>query len=78
MTDAIMILLFWVVLILIVWLVLRSRRFRDARENIQAMQDAPENSHTKREFHAHMANPMHQLSTDQDRPEREKKAPHGD
>jgi hypothetical protein len=78
MTNAMIILLFWIALILVIWLVLRSRRFRDACENMQAMQDAPENLHKRREFETYMANPIHQLDSAHNQREQEKKVPHGD
>ncbi len=67
MTPQMIILLFWVVLIIVIWRVFRSRFFRSACDDLNAMHDAPENKGRAHKFEAYMANPNYQLTEDRKR-----------
>lgn len=62
MTPQMIILLFWVVLIIVIWRVFRSKFFRGACDDINAMHDAPENKGRTHKFEAYMADPLYQMN----------------
>jgi hypothetical protein len=67
MTPQLIILLFWVAVILGVWRLLRSRLYREACEDLEAMRKAPEYQGRAKEFQPFMADPLYQLSSDQEK-----------
>lgn len=72
MTPQIIVLVFWVVVILAVWLVLRSRWYRGHCEDLEAMRNAPETKEEYRRFELHKLNSAYQVVA-----EREKEESHG-
>jgi hypothetical protein len=72
MTPQIIVLVFWVVVILAVWLMLRSRWYRGHCEDLEAMRNAPETKEEYRRFELHKLNSAYQVVA-----EREKEAHHG-
>jgi hypothetical protein len=76
MTPQIIVLLFWVAVIVVVWLVFRSKFFRGACEDIEAMNNAPEYKGKAKRFEAYMANPMYQLTVDKEKEDASKGKDH--
>jgi hypothetical protein len=76
MTPQIIVLLFWVAIIVVVWLIFRSKFYRGACEDIEAMKNAPEYKGKATRFEAYMADPMYQLTVDKGKEEASKGKEH--
>jgi hypothetical protein len=69
MTPQIIVLVFWVVVILAVWLVLRSRWYRGHCEDLEAMRNAPETKEEYRRFELHKLNSAYQVVAEREKEE---------
>jgi hypothetical protein len=76
MTPQIIVLIFWVAVVFVVWRLFRSKFYREACEDIDAMNKAPEYKGRSKEFQPHMANPLYQITHDKENETSSKHEPH--